>query len=49
MSRVRVIQLSRITLVGGVCNPDSYGKPRVFIPDNALRKLNGSIIPLKKT
>ena len=38
----RAIQLARITLVGGVCNPDSCGEPRVFIPDKALRKLNGS-------
>ena len=45
----RAIQFSRITLVGGVCNPDSCGKPRTFIPDNPLRKLNGSIIPVKKT
>ena len=44
----RAIQLARITLVGERRNPDSCGKPRVFIPDKALRKLNGSIIFLKK-
>ena len=33
----RAIQFSCITLVGGVCNPDSCGKPRAFIPDNAQK------------
>ena len=34
----RAIQLSRIPLVGGVCNPDLCGETRAPIPDNALRK-----------
>ena len=34
----RAIQLSRISLVGGVCNPDSCGKQYPPIAHNALKK-----------